>query len=165
MSEQEKTEIYGQISEMVEEGTTPEEIADILEISPSDVRSICVDLGIHLPTPKNGRRSLTKEELKYYKKCRKKNEPIKAIAQRMGISLPFLVGLEKYLKLKIECRDCHTILKNRKGLYTRYCDPCRKQRISDCTVNRVKRFYRENEEYREKKKKYSREYPKRKLLT
>jgi hypothetical protein len=89
-------------------------------------------------------------ELKYYKSCRKKNEPIKAIAQRMGISVAFLTGLEKYLKLKIECRDCHNIVKNAKGLYTRYCPVCLKRRIHDQRNVAFRKAYRTDPVYRAK---------------
>lgn len=165
MSEQEKTELYGQISEMAEEGTSADEIADILDISASDVRSVCADLEIKLNTFQSGSRALTKSELKYYRMCRKKNEPIKFIAKRMGISVAFLTGLEKYLKIKVECRACHKFVKNRHGLRNRYCEPCRKKSITDSVGKALAKMYKNNPEFRAKIQKKSSDYYKRKRLT
>lgn len=162
ISEEEKTEIYSSVSEMAKEGTPAKDIAEILEISTNDVRSICKDLNIKMKAFKTVSRALTKEELKFFKKALYRGETIKSLSQKMGIYVDHLRGLRDYLKLKKVCRDCHTILTDK---YTFYCDPCLKQRHTDNMVGYTLKRLKNDPEFKAKWNKRCREYGRRKRLT
>jgi tRNA(Ile2) C34 agmatinyltransferase TiaS len=137
ISEQEKTEIYGQVAEMAREGTSVKEIADILDLTVHAVQSICVDFNIRLDQRPAYFRSLTKQELKWYKAQRLKKVPIDKLAKLLHIDRMFLEKLGRYLKIKVECADCHTIIPN-KGKLKR-CPPCRKRYQNDRIIESILR--------------------------
>jgi rubrerythrin len=155
MSENEKTELYSQISEMAREGTRAPEIAGLLDLRIGEVREICADLEIPLAEKPPARRTLTKAELKIYRKERIKNVPIVQLAKRFGVSRMFLFGLDRYIKPKVECRDCHTPVASKK---IRYCPACGRRRDSISAISYEHRRYHSDPVYRAKRIAYVKNY-------
>jgi len=146
LSEEEKTEIYSQVSEMAEEGIPPKEIADELELSVDQVKSICDDLGVEYKRRPLKIRALTQAEFKDFKKSRKRGETLASLSNRLGINKNFLSKMDVRVRFVKTCRDCHTSI--RKSLT--YCADCRKRRQNDRVMNRQAKRYKEDPEFRAK---------------
>jgi transposase-like protein len=150
LSYEEKQEIHAKIILMVEHGYSAVQIAEEVGVDPNTVWLACKKNGLKIKSGHKEARALTKDELKYYRECRKRNEPISHIADKMGISKKFLKNLEDYLKIRPECKDCHALVKNLKGKYDRYCAKCKKKRQGEQEGNSKRKRYRNDPIFRAK---------------
>jgi len=160
-SDEEKTELLEKISDMANEGTLPIEIAEILDVSRTYVRLACKKLNIRTSGEDRYCPALTIEQLEYFVTHRTKNENLGTLSKKLGVSVRFLSGLQKYLKLPIECLDCYTTVQpNKYGIFPKLCSDCKRSRYNARNARLYRKRYREDPIYRAFRIKHSQKYKK-----